>query len=71
MLQSEHTDSGEFTAHVEDHNDGHEQGADVGDAVGALENDRVGYFDGARVAGWLDALCAFYSVVAAHHCAQR
>lgn len=65
-----HTDGGELAANVDNHNDSHEQGADVGDAISALEDDRVGDLDGPRVAGWLYALGSV-DTIAADHCAQR
>ncbi len=44
-------DGGEFAADVQDHDDGHGQGEDVHRVGGALEDDGVGEFEGAGVAG--------------------
>lgn len=48
-------DGGELGAHVQDHDDGHDEGANVGKGGGALKDDCVGHLDVARVAAGLDA----------------
>ena len=53
---------------MDDHDDRHEQSADVGDASSALEDDRVGHLDCARVASRLYALGAL-DTIATDHCA--
>lgn len=62
------TDSGELAANMDDHDDSHEQSADVGDASSTLEDDRVGHFDCSRVAGRLYSLGAL-DTIATDHCA--
>jgi len=62
------TDSGELAANMDDHDDSHEQSADVGDASSALEDDRVGHLDCARVAGRLYPFGAL-DTIATDHCA--
>ena len=46
----EHTDGGEFGAHVDDHDDRHYQGQNVHEVVGALEDDGVCQLNRPRVA---------------------
>lgn len=48
-------DGGELAADVQDHDDGHDERANVGKGRGALEDDCVGHLDVARVAAGLDA----------------
>lgn len=48
-------DGSKLGAHVQDHDDGHDEGANVGKGGGALEDDCVGHLDVARVAAGLDA----------------
>lgn len=51
-------DGGELGADVQDHNDGHDEGDNVQDGRGALEDDGVGELDVAREAVGLDAHAA-------------
>ena len=44
-------DGCELAAHVEDHNDGHDQGGQVHKVDGGLEDDGIGELDAAGVAG--------------------
>ena len=48
-------DGGELGAHVQDHDNGHDEGDNVHGGRGALEDDGVGELDVARVAVGLDA----------------
>jgi len=52
---------------VQNHDDGHDQGDDVHEGCGALENDRVGQFDVARIAVGFNAKGVEDGRVVAHH----
>lgn len=49
------TNGGKFGPHVNDHNHRHDEGEDVHEVVGGLEDERVGQHKRARVALGLDA----------------
>ena len=68
---SARTDCRELAPHVYDHDDSHDERDDVCKACRALEDDGVGYRDGARITLRLDGMAASEFVRGAHQRAER